>query len=1434
MPLPKTGVEFVSKGFDDFIRNIGEAAKTITSLGRMTENRLAALRELNDILATGGDAAKKFADSASASMNQAAGDTEDSADRIMKSMGMIAGSFAIAERKMGSLFKGITTAGSIGGMIGGVIGTALGPGVGNALGAAVGSIVAMAAQLQINIYKALFNLFNSIIKNITSFLPKTIGKIVSAGIEIGKALWDFGEKIVKSAWSVIKTVGGAIKSLLGTIFNLITFGATGGSGGGWHKLGNTIFSSMFKFEVLKQVIRGVINEIKGLASESFNAAVDLQTLTIRLDNLIAMQVRGIGTTKDYAVSIQRAIPYTKELLKWIQEMALSTPVSVDDVSKTVSLSIAMGWGVQSAKELTKAILDYTVGMGLGSEITERIIYNFAQMRQQGKVTGTELRDLGRGAFMPVNDILKLMYDRLGDTSKSFEQFREEAAAGTVGVEQFFDAFIEFVETNLPDAAYKMNYTFEAVKQNINDLFKVLLGWNVLGPMIKSITEPIQNLVNRFKTEEMLAKANAIGKAFAYIIETAKTGFVFIRRAFERIAEAMNLPTLSVENVVKSLVKLGLMVFKIEHAIGKFLTTLIPFAKKVGDDMGGTFDKMGDDFFSWAVNLIYNFAKGLMVGASKFITTAMRYIANLLTGWLRGHSPPKILPEIDKWGMDTINEWLHGFTLGDFSILSSLKDSVKDALGALVDLGVLTEIAASDQYLHLSVALIEAMDELNRTGQISAKIFDELRSITGVYGEEIAELLELQLQYAAELKKMETYELAVAEATKFAEKAQRAYDDAVKATLVSTARTNKLVREYNNMLRKGADKTQLKNKLKLINASAMELAMNRRSEANKKQILDTAEEQLKVAKSELDMFKESLKPLEDRIKLQEELIDQLVDLAQAQKDLAEKTGGAGSEMETLTEAVENLSDGLGELGGAGFEIDFDALKAEAEAEFAELWSTIEADWKQTLWDNFSSPNSEFQIALSSLKTAWSGATAEFKTMWDTFAKAVKLPSWDEISAAWGEGGTLIEKFTNVLGLFGESVNAEDGGVMGKLAEIAGYVFNGLKNKLVAVFSDTKNQQAIKDAFNNFMTWVTNLILGAETGGGPGRGRDKQQEGGEVTPWQERLGTAMIEGIKTAMRNAIPEIDWGQILTDIGVWLMKASANLASAPGDLGRAIIEGILKGAREDLELTGETETMSWKDKIIQFIRQALDAESPAKVMLPIGADIIQGMYDGVVAAITDKWNTVKGGFDTLMTKVKDFFGIGSASKLFDTDIGIPIIEGMYDGIVSAVKDLWATAKSGFATFISNVKEYFGIGTGMWQSSPMYQIGVSIINGIKEGIKSGFYSLKALLHRIGIEIPDIFAETTETDSPSKVFMRMGRDLMLGLEQGISGSAGIVKKAMVNTMGGYAMTPGYSMSAPMSAQPVHVGASMTFGDVNISGPMDFALFKALVQKAIIEG
>jgi hypothetical protein len=359
MALEPAGVEFVAKGFDDFIRNIGEASKAIVSLGRMTQNRLAALRELNDIMATAGDSAVKFAESVNRSTGQAAVSSGISANKILSSFTRITRGAGALGNEIGGIFKGINKAMSIGGALGGIAGTVLGFISGGPAGAAaIGSIAATAGAIQ----GAIMQLGMNIIKAVSSILPKTISAIVNAAISIGKAFIDFGKKVISTIVNIIKSIGNAIGNLFKSIIGIFTGG--GGGYGGWRSLGDTIFSAMFKFEILKQVIRGIINVIKEFSKSAFEAAVDVQTLTIRLDNLIAAQVRNSGKTDDYNQSIKIATGYTKGLLEWIQKLALATPVSVEDVANTVSLSIAMGWTVDAAKDLTKAILDYTSATGL--------------------------------------------------------------------------------------------------------------------------------------------------------------------------------------------------------------------------------------------------------------------------------------------------------------------------------------------------------------------------------------------------------------------------------------------------------------------------------------------------------------------------------------------------------------------------------------------------------------------------------------------------------------------------------------------------------------------------------------------------------------------------------------------------------------------------------------------------------------------------------------------------------------------------------------------------------------------------------------------------------------------------------------------------------------------------------------------------------------
>jgi hypothetical protein len=599
-----------------------------------------------------------------------------------------------------------------------------------------------------------------------------------------------------------------------------------------------------------------------------------------------------------------------------------------------------------------------------------------------------------------------------------------------------------------------------------------------------------------------------------------------------------------------------------------------------------------------------------------------------------------------------------------------------------------------------------------------------------------------------------------------------------------------------MVRKGADRNELKNKLKVVNASEMELDVARKAEVTKK---------------------DQLTAIEEQVKLQESLIKQLVELAQAQKQAA---GGAGA-MEDLETALEGVADAFEAIDLSGFKIDFTKLLIDARKQFNDQIGGIADSWNN-IWINAFGPGSELQKAWARLLPIIQPYIDQAKAAWDKFASAIGLPSIKDIMDAWtnvplkttlvpsltplaGPQGVNLPggmaptaqdilnpsmqtvkttdwagKIQAVLQKFSEDIKANSG-IKNTIKEIVAYLWTSLKENLVAIFSDPKNQQAVKDAFNNFMTWVTNLMLGIEPGmGGPGAERAK----GQPTPWQTRIGNAIVDGIKTAVSNYVSSIDWGEV-------------------------IVAAITKEPKVSF-------------RIMTF---------PIRIGTEIGGYLLMGIWEGIKKGII--WIGTKTGelLVLFLGWLNNVFKSGSPAQTIEP-VGKSIVEGMYKGIVDAISNLWYIVAGGLATFINKIKDYFGIGIQTFQNSPLYQIGISIIDGIKQGVLAGYNSLRNLLSKIGINLPEIVAEATGSQSPSKLFAHVGRDLMLGLEKGITDTSGVVRKALNGTVGNY--TVRNSMNAPMSAPPVYGGTTVTFGDVNLSGNMDFAVFKAMFDKYIAGG
>lgn len=267
--------------------------------------------------------------------------------------------------------------------------------------------------------------------------------------------------------------------------------------------------------LLARAVEFVIEKLKALIGATIEAGAAFQTMSLRLTRLNFNSI--IESGADYVDAMDAAKKATQEQLEWIQKLAIQTPYDAQDIADVFTLARSYGFAADAAQGLTEDITDFAAGMGLGNTEIRRIIVNFGQMVQQGKVTQREMNDLARGAFVPVNDVLKRMQEQTGLTGKAFDDFKVTGE----GVQAFFTAFSSLVEERFQGAAQDMARTFQGATANAQDFIKSLLGMNVVMPVLSVVGGRIADLVNSLTDEKnwegLTAAASRVGEAFSGVV-----------------------------------------------------------------------------------------------------------------------------------------------------------------------------------------------------------------------------------------------------------------------------------------------------------------------------------------------------------------------------------------------------------------------------------------------------------------------------------------------------------------------------------------------------------------------------------------------------------------------------------------------------------------------------------------------------------------------------------------------------------------------------------------------------------------------------------------------------------------------------------------------------------------------------------------------------
>lgn len=340
-----------------------------------------------------------------------------------------------------------------------------------------------AVQLVINVFKTLFDI---------------AGKIAGVLISVGRSIIQFGANLVAIPFRV---VGAGLTTIWQSL----------------QRIGEIAIGMN-----LSNLIWSLGTRLKDLATSAFNAAADFQLLQVRM---IGLQQRELSQTAGipFSKSLDQATASAKELTNWISQLAVKSPFSAQTIADTLTLATSYDFTTQMAKDLTTATANFATGMGLTDTEMRRIIENFGQMVTQGQLTGTELRDLARGAFFPINEVLKQMADNLGKpTSKmgDLKKAMQDVVKGDPAkLNDFFKAFIQVVGKDFPNAMDRASTTWKTATSNMSDFIQTVIGWRVIKPALDEASKSLSDFVSTLMSPGVLAAADTLGQVLQTIVAT---------------------------------------------------------------------------------------------------------------------------------------------------------------------------------------------------------------------------------------------------------------------------------------------------------------------------------------------------------------------------------------------------------------------------------------------------------------------------------------------------------------------------------------------------------------------------------------------------------------------------------------------------------------------------------------------------------------------------------------------------------------------------------------------------------------------------------------------------------------------------------------------------------------------------------------------------
>ncbi|MHA1402011.1 MAG: tape measure protein, partial [Candidatus Heimdallarchaeaceae archaeon] len=237
-----------------------------------------------------------------------------------------------------------------------------------------------------------------------------------------------------------------------------------------------------------------------------------------------MAALGVSAVKAGAQFEQTQVAFTTMLgsaeeadkfLRDLAEFAKKTPFTLPGVERSARQLMAVGFEAKDVIPILKDVGDIAAGLGLGEEGLQRLILNLGQVRNQGKLTGRELRDFAVAGVPLLDELAK----QLGVTT---QEVQDMVSKGEISTDMVLQAFRSMTSEGgqFADLMAKQAETVQGKFSNLQDTLELMMRsiGEALIPIVSQLADIFLNNVLPSIKPLIPVIGNFLAKALKQIVD----------------------------------------------------------------------------------------------------------------------------------------------------------------------------------------------------------------------------------------------------------------------------------------------------------------------------------------------------------------------------------------------------------------------------------------------------------------------------------------------------------------------------------------------------------------------------------------------------------------------------------------------------------------------------------------------------------------------------------------------------------------------------------------------------------------------------------------------------------------------------------------------------------------------------------------------------